>query len=59
MNVKIGDSVKWSNGRKPLGVVIHKFFHDDQSYVVVKKVDEFRGGFSLQVCKTERLIVVQ
>lgn len=36
---KIGDTVKWANGRKPIGKVIHAFRHNGRDYVVVEKPD--------------------
>jgi hypothetical protein len=31
-----GDTVKWSNGKKPLGVVVHAFYHDGKRFVVIE-----------------------
>lgn len=34
--IKIGDTVKWSTSRKPIGVVILKFEHKGKLFAVVE-----------------------
>jgi hypothetical protein len=63
MDVKIGDVVKWSNGRKPLGVVIQKFYDLNQQYAVVRNGNNAHHpgyGHTYQVVRIyESLIVVK
>jgi hypothetical protein len=35
--VAIGDIVKWQTSKKPLGVVIQRFFHKGHNYAIVEK----------------------
>lgn len=55
MHVKLGDVVKWSNGRKPLGRVVQIFTLRGKNFAVVE--DEMEG---LRVVRIyEKLTVVR
>lgn len=53
MGVKIGDTVRWSTSRKPLGVVVHIFRHKGYSHAVVE-----RAGGVLRVARIYEALTV-